>query len=1045
MVADYKCECKNGFGGKNCSVPLTGCMKVSCLNGGTCSPYLVGEDDHRRNCECMPGFDGDACQLVTTFSLKGGSHVSVESNRTEGFELSLRFRTTLSKGLIAVGTSPSFFRLIMNNGRLNLHSSMLNQFEGVFIGSEALNDTKWHKVNVAFNYTHLTIGLDDRLQIIQPINPGTVNDTSFKLNYLGGIPKDSDDPTLLKLVVEGTPDFVGCMQDISVNGVKVTEEDVRPGQGTTGIAQFNTEKGCSRTAQCDPNPCKNGGNCTDLWRDYKCFCHRPYLGPSCQYNYTAATFGYENLTSSQVKVKVRSPDDYKEGIDITMFIRTRRPKGIIFYLGVDPSSPTKNQIIGRLVNGTLQVEARFLEKPPEYFTLYSTQLANGNRHFIRVTRMKNQMTVKVNDTISIKQEISADVPIEADFLYLGNLIVTQPTLPTLPYSVSSPPIITTVAPTIDEFGTSSSTMLDIPTESPIEVLMPAVTRLPEEETTLPSTEIPVTSVEYEDLADSVTSPILSRPTREIDDEFPWGEEITYFKGVIQDVQLSNGRLKTKIVKLFELDFAEDVNVAESLGDVTALEIKQGVVSDDTCRINPCENDGECRVTWNAYVCICQPGFMGENCEKIEYCHWNKCPEDSTCNTLVDGHECVTNATFNGVNTSIVYTEQLQTEFTMNTLVATFRTRTSGTLLHVVGRDNNQLKISVSNGMVEAVLPVAGLVRNFTFGKDITDGEWHTITIENFGGITLGYVDKNESEEFISEGNSTGLDLFTFMKGSRVVLGSEYNLNRFVNFFRGCAQEIRIGGVLLPFFTETELANNATSSRFNTTTANKFTISQQESLSKTQCVLCYQNECLNGGVCNDPSEKFECACPAGFESPTCATNIDECENNSCVHGECVDGIDEYTCECFPGWTGQLCAEDRDECEDNPCQHGGVCNQTPEPGNYTCDCTSEYRGRNCDLLKVRTCRESPCTNGGTCTDEPNSVEPDRYRCDCAQGYEGFNCKQQTNFCVKLGANCRNGGTCNSDFSAFVSILLLYLNHLCISTGVQKYGQITCWGKK
>lgn len=52
-----------------------------------------------------------------------------------------------------------------------------------------------------------------------------------------------------------------------------------------------------------------------------------------------------------------------------------------------------------------------------------------------------------------------------------------------------------------------------------------------------------------------------------------------------------------------------------------------------------------------------------------------------------------------------------------------------TLLHVVGRDNKQLKISVSNGMVEALLPVAGLVRNFTLGKDITDGEWHTITIE----------------------------------------------------------------------------------------------------------------------------------------------------------------------------------------------------------------------------------------------------------------------------------------------------------------------------
>ena len=32
-----------------------------------------------------------------------------------------------------------------------------------------------------------------------------------------------------------------------------------------------------------------------------------------------------------------------------MFIRTRKSTGIIFYLGADPASPLKNQIIGRLV------------------------------------------------------------------------------------------------------------------------------------------------------------------------------------------------------------------------------------------------------------------------------------------------------------------------------------------------------------------------------------------------------------------------------------------------------------------------------------------------------------------------------------------------------------------------------------------------------------------------------------------------------------------------------------------------------------------------
>ena len=71
---------------------------------------------------------------------------------------------------------------------------------------------------------------------------------------------------------------------------------------------------CADIDDCAPNPCQNGGNCTDLWRNYKCFCHRPYLGPSCQYNYTGATFGYENITTSQVKVKVKYPEDYKDGI-----------------------------------------------------------------------------------------------------------------------------------------------------------------------------------------------------------------------------------------------------------------------------------------------------------------------------------------------------------------------------------------------------------------------------------------------------------------------------------------------------------------------------------------------------------------------------------------------------------------------------------------------------------------------------------------------------------------------------------------------------------
>jgi hypothetical protein len=86
-----------------------------------------------------------------------------------------------------------------------------------------------------------------------------------------------------------------------------------------------------------------------------------------------------------------------------------------------------------------------------------------------------------------------------------------------------------------------------------------------------------------------------------------------------------------------------------------------------------------------------------------------------------------------------------------------------------------------------------------------------------------------------------------------------------------------------------------------------------------------------------------------------------------------------------------------------------------------CVQEYKGKNCEEVKVKTCRERPCLNEGTCIDVPLSsgdAGAERYRCDCPQGYEGKNCDYQIDYCVKLNVHCQNGGSCKSDFSSFVS---------------------------
>ena len=116
---------------------LTGCQTVNCLNGGTCTPWLVGESDHRANCSCTEGFDGDTCEIQTTFSFKGDSFITVQSDRQEGYELSFRFKTTLSDSVVAIGQSSSgssFFTLKLHEGKLKVHSNMLASQKGEDIG-----------------------------------------------------------------------------------------------------------------------------------------------------------------------------------------------------------------------------------------------------------------------------------------------------------------------------------------------------------------------------------------------------------------------------------------------------------------------------------------------------------------------------------------------------------------------------------------------------------------------------------------------------------------------------------------------------------------------------------------------------------------------------------------------------------------------------------------------------------------------------------------------------------------------------------------------
>lgn len=81
---------------------------------------------------------------------------------------------------------------------------------------------------------------------------------------------------------------------------------------------------------------------------------------------------------------------------------------------------------------------------------------------------------------------------------------------------------------------------------------------------------------------------------------------------------------------------------------------------------------------------------------------------------------------------------------------------------------------------------------------------------------------------------------------------------------------------------------------------------------------------------------------------------------CKHGTCRR---PWECNCKPGWGGFLCDEELNFCEKNPktCENGGKCTSIlKEDGEFTCECPTGYRGKNCEIappmaMKVSTTTE------------------------------------------------------------------------------------------
>jgi len=143
-----------------------------------------------------------------------------------------------------------------------------------------------------------------------------------------------------------------------------------------------------------------------------------------------------------------------------------------------------------------------------------------------------------------------------------------------------------------------------------------------------------------------------------------------------------------------------------------------------------------------------------------------------------------------------------------------------------------------------------------------------------------------------------------------------------------------------------------------------------------------HNCSENATCTNTDGGFTCECNDAYQgNGIICTDINECENNPCLHGICNNLINDYSCDCEEGYTGKNCDicdngyqdnDDNQTCLPNcntaalNCNHG-VCND--QLGEALCICDTGYAGESCNQCANNyhdedgICVANNCQNGDT----------------------------------------------------------------------------------
>ncbi|CAH1257254.1 NOTCH1 [Branchiostoma lanceolatum] len=350
-----------------------------------------------------------------------------------------------------------------------------------------------------------------------------------------------------------------------------------------------------------------------------------------------------------------------------------------------------------------------------------------------------------------------------------------------------------------------------------------------------------------------------------------------------------------------------------VSDLYATCVKEHV---NECLNSPCNNGGACADIPDGYLCICQAGWTGQNCQtEVDECASNPCQNGATCTDGLNGYICTCAPSWIG--------DHCENKQPVEDLLHDSKCyRLSSDSANHADAQTRCTAIGGRLAVVKDAGVQAFLANEFRQGAGVS----HWIGLKSTN-ITFQHIDQSPLAGYTNWKPDEPAELCVLMD--------------------------KDGGYKWKV---------------------EFCDSVHNYVCESDETTCRLNVCQNGGNCTACfNEDFvHCDCAPGFEGERCEIDVDECESSPCQFGgTCKDGIDSYICTCLPGYTGDECQTDIDLCNPNPCPFGWACVDTGPSLN--CNAFGRDHGH-VRAAVPHSCTKASCPVGMTCTE----AGPGSYSC-------------------------------------------------------------------